>query len=251
MDERLPFELRSVVHLVRPTRSRARTMEDLRRGIAEAPDACLFYHALQYRLRNPACDELPLDDLSAWVDGVVQDRETAERLSFAVQSHNTSPGELRAALLAVLDGIPATVRLSRTAPLDGELVFLAVVPVAVPTGIQVSDTAALVGALREADASVWFYHVIEQPWFRTESPTLGEWLASRGETLLASWFAESTASGVPIETARSRLLRRWRQSHLGRHLTDVARLPDDLRREAGRQAVAQLVRRMRRPEPPA
>lgn len=242
------FPIRCVVHLVRPTGTRVTTLEELRHAILEASDASLFYHCLQYQLRNPASKELPPDDLSAWVGGVVQDSATAERMSFAVSSHNRHPGELRPALVAVLDGVPASQRTNRAADAEGALVFLEIEPVTLPTGIQVSDDTQTVEALCRGDVSAWFYHVVEQPWFGTDRPTLHEWLEQHGQRKLAQWLLDIGNSGLPLEAARERLLRRWRNSHLGRRLGDAAEMPDEIRREAGREVVGRLVRRMRKLE---
>src|SRR5436190_19596404 len=89
-----PFQLSSVIHLIRPAGRAARHLEDLRQGLADASPACLFNHTLQAQLRHAASDIMPPDDFSSWVDGVVQDRETGERLSFAVQHHGATPGQL-------------------------------------------------------------------------------------------------------------------------------------------------------------
>jgi hypothetical protein len=48
---------------------------------------------------------------------------------------------------------------------------------------------------------------------------------------------------------RRRLLRRWRQSRLGRRISDAAHATEDDRREAGRATVARLVRRIIKTEP--
>ena len=144
MNEPHEFELRSVVHLVRPAGARARNLESLRLWIAEATAATLFYHAVQCPLRRPDSSELPPDDLSAWVHGVVQDRETAERISFAVQSRAGSASELREALLEVLGGVPEKDRFARAAPPESEFVFLTAESVPVPTGVVAAETEALV-----------------------------------------------------------------------------------------------------------
>src|SRR5262249_51164594 len=166
------FPIRCVVHLVRPTGTRVTTLDELRQAILEASDASLFNHCVQYQLRNPASKELPPDDFSAWVGGVVQDRATAERMSFAVSSHNRRPGELRRAWLRVLDDVPASQRTTRTADAEGAFVFLEVEPVALPTGVHVMDDSEAVEALANADVSAWFYQVVEQPWFAADRPTL-------------------------------------------------------------------------------
>lgn len=242
------FPIRCVVHLVRPTGTRATTLDELRHAVLEASDASLFYHCLQYQLRNPASKELPPDDLSAWVGGVVQDRATAERMSFAVSSHNQHPGELRPALVRVLEDVPASQRATRTADAEGAFVFLEVEPVTLPTGIAVMDDSETVEALAHGDVSAWFYHVVEQPWFATDRPTLHEWLEQRGLKKLAHWLNDVSNAGLPIEAARDRLLRRWRHSNLGRRLGDAANEPIEARREAGREVVGRLVRRMRKQE---
>src|SRR5512134_3055164 len=108
--ERPGFELQSVVHLVRPAGARARNLESLRLWIAEATAETLFYHTVQCLLRHPHGLEPPPDDLSAWVHGVVQDRETAERIAFAVQSRAGSAADLREALLEVLHSVPEKAR---------------------------------------------------------------------------------------------------------------------------------------------
>ena len=249
MDARDTFELTSVVHLVRPTGTRARDLEQLRSGIETASTETLFTHGLQFQLRSPAVDELPHDDWSAWVNGVVQDRETAERISFAVHGRNGSAQELRAALIEILDSIGASARAARACPPGGEFVFLAAESVTVPTGIRARDVSELTESLASEDASVCFFHMLEEPWRcgSTRFP-LAEWVAAHGEARFAEWLSEARAMGAPIESMRRKIAQRWRRSHLGRRLSDAATVPDGARREAGRVAVARLARRMTRAE---
>jgi hypothetical protein len=47
------------------------------------------------------------------------------------------------------------------------------------------------------------------------------------------------------------LLRRWRQSRIGRRIHEASNAPEDTRREAGRATVARLVRRITKTEPSA
>jgi hypothetical protein len=239
------FELHGVVHLVRPTGARAHDLEELRVGIAEAPARSLFCHTRQCQLRDPLGPELPPDDFSAWVNGVVQDRETAERLSFVVLSGGASAEELREALLAVLGRLSESARRARDAPAEGDLVFLTVESVPLPTGVVARTGPELLEGLLEAEPSVWFYHLVEQPWF-PDRPSLVVWLLERGADRIAGWLREDAAAGLPIETMRRRLLRRWRRSRLGQRVGEAATVPEDQRREAGRAAVARLVRRIQR-----
>ncbi len=239
------FELEGVVHLVRPAFLEATDLESLRAGIAASDDETLFLHALQCRLRLPAAHEHPPDDFSAWVNGVVQDRETAERLLFAAQRRGGTAEALRASLLGVLETVPEKARRARTAPAEATFIFLAAESVRVPTGVVVSTADALFAALGEADASVWFYHFIERPWFDGQAPAPATWLRAIGEGRTAAWLEEAAAAGLPIEMLRRQVLARWRRRHLGRRVADLAARSDDQRRDVGHEAVTRLVRRLK------
>jgi hypothetical protein len=78
-----PFELTGVVHLVYPAGFEVHDLEELRLALETVPERSLFHHTAARLLRHPAIAELPPDDLSHWVSGVVQDRQTGERMSFA------------------------------------------------------------------------------------------------------------------------------------------------------------------------
>jgi len=246
-----PLELHSVVHLVSPTGDRARNLEELRLGLASAPERSLFLHIAGCQERVPGCEELPPDDFSAWVGGVVQDRETAEHLSYAVQSHRAAPETLRGALLAALDAVPRRQRKARESPDGGEFAMLTFDSVTVPTGLTARDPASLVEALAVAEPGAWFYHLVEQPWLRTGRPLLGDWLRARGAPRLAAWLSELAASGLPLEVMRRRLLQRRRRSALRRRVSEAAASPEGERQQAARAAVEGLVRRLRRPGEPA
>jgi hypothetical protein len=239
-----PFELNSVVHLVRPAGRSATNLEELRAGIAEASATSLFQHTVQCQLRHPAASALPPDDFSGWVNGVVQDRETAERMSFAVQYRGGSPTELRTALLELLGGVPQTQRIDRDAPAEGHFVFLEVESVPISTGAIVTSSDELMTALAEADPGVWFYHFVEQPWLEPHTPSLMDWVRGGGDLRLAEWLDETRTSGRPLEDMRRRSVRRWRQSRLGRRLAEAADSTEQQRSQAGREAVAGLVRRI-------
>lgn len=238
------FELQSVVHLVRPAGRKAHDLEQLRQGIVDSSPETLFYHSLQHQLRHPAVEELHPADFTAWVNGVTQDRETAERIAFAIEQQGGSPVELRDALLEVLDAIPEKTRLQRDAPEDGDFVFLDMETVRVATGRECEDTGELIGHLADVNPSVLFWHLVQQPWLSPEAPSLIEWTREAGDERLAKLLEENARSGRPLEAIRRSIVRRWRRSTLGRRLAEAARAPEDDRREEGRRAVASFVRRM-------
>ncbi len=240
------FELVSVVHLVRPTGARARNLEGLRAGIAAAAPDCLFYHACQYVLRFHDADELPPNDFAAWVEGVVQDRETAERLAFAAAQESHHLAGLRRALLAVLEAIPENTRLTRDAPEEGEFRFHGVDSVVVPAGLAPGTVDELVEHLRGAEPASLFYHLYERPLLHPEAEdTLEGWVEQQGERALAQWLRDCPRWGLSLEDARRRLVRRWNRSQLRRRLAARAQAPESERRRAGKQAVSRLMDRWR------
>lgn len=242
-----PFELSGVVHLVRPAFVQASNLDELRDGIARVDVRSLFHHAVQFQLRSPAGEELPPDDFSAWVGGVVQDRGTAEQLSFAVQRSGGAAEPLRAALLHVLDALSPAARISRDAPLEGTFVFLVSDSVRVPAGAVATRPAELFEALAGADDSAWFHHFVEQPWFGG-SLAIADWLRDQEEPRLAAWLDEAAVSGLPLERMRRQVLSRWRRRGLGSRVAAAAEAGDDARREAAHDAVVRLVQKLRQGE---
>ena len=241
-----PFEIESVVHLVCPTGDLARNLEDLRAAIARAPERSIFWHVTGGQRREPWCEELAPDDFSAWVGAVVQDRVTAERLSYAVQSQRGSPEALRATLLDTLESVSENQRRAHAAPEGGEFPMLTIESVPVPTGYVAHDPESLDDAMAAADAGAWFHHVVEEPWLGAGGPRLGEWLRAQGATRLAAWYEDLASSGLPLETMRRRLLQRRRRTALRRRLSEAAAHAAAERQEATRAAVENLVRRIRR-----
>jgi hypothetical protein len=244
------FELSGVVHLVRPAGAEVHDLEALRLALDDVPDRSLFHHTSGRLLRHPHVDEPPPDDVSGWVNGVVQDRETAERLSYAVDVAGLSPAELRAALKQVLDGVPEKQRVAHDAPPGGDFVFLTAESVPVPEAVPVTNAAELFQHLAGADPSVWFYHLIEQPWFEAREATVFGWLGDQGETRVAEWLEDEAHAGRSLNELRSRVLKRWRLGRLGTRIAEAALSTENERREAGRAAVSNLFKRIRRPGEP-
>ena len=240
------FRLTSVVHLVRPTGVRAHNLEELRRGIAEATPDCLFYHAHQYVLRFHDVEELPPNDFSAWVGGVVQDRETAERLAFASLAQRQNLAAMRNALVDVLDRLPEKTRIVRDAPEDGGFRFHAAHSVEVPNAFAPESVDELVECLRDVEPSCLFYHLIERPLLHPEAPaSLELWVEEQGAPRLARWLREAPDWGLPLEDMRRGLVRRWRRRQLRSRIAARAQQPEETRRREAREAVARLVERVR------
>jgi len=239
MIEASTFEVCGVVHLIRPLGRTATNLETLRQGIAEVEPASLFFHAVQPPLRSPASSDLPPDDFSAWIGGVLQDYETAERLTFATQHGGLGPVPMREALMSVLE----RPRRNHSVPEDAAFAFLAADTVPVPI-TECEDLESMFDTLAGCDASAWFYHLVEQPWFAGGAIPLTQVVRDAGAPRLADRIEQLAASGIPLEKLRRETLRTWRRSQLGSRMARAGAISDAERADEGRDAVARLARRI-------
>lgn len=231
-----PFDLVGAVYLTSATGARAVTLEDLRRCVAEAGPASLFHHTQRRRL-GAGDDEAPADELSAWVRGVVQDAETAERIGYAVQSAPPGPEPLRERVLEALDAVPAAARERRAAPEGGALALLAARPVPVAAGLRAEDAEGLARALEQATRDVWFHHLVEEPWFRSGQGPLLEWLRAAGGGAFAAVLAREVRRRFSIDAVRAAVRRNRRRSAItSRVLSGEAASPTETRELARRLA---------------
>ncbi len=239
-----PFPLLGVAHLLQPWGEPATDLEQLRERLAVAPPSVLFVHVLQCQLRQAAAGQQTMDDVSHWVATAVHDLETAERMWFALASAEPGAEPARSALLEVLDRVPAGRRSDRRGPEGGPFTFLTAVSVTYPAGEPVESASGMMEALLQWDRSVWFHHLLEEPWGQGSRSSLALWLESRGEHRLARWLEESASSGLPLELARARAQRRWRLSQVARRVADGPAPGADGTAAVRRGATAVLARRL-------
>jgi hypothetical protein len=249
--EATPYQLLGVAHVLQPWSDPIQDLSQLRDQIAIAPPNVLFVHCLQCQLRHAAAAEQPMDDVSHWVAAAVQDAETAEKLWFALATAEPGAEPARKALLDVLDHLPASRRLERRGPLGGAFTLLTSLSVPYPIEEPFHDPRALLEALTQMDVSVWFLHLLEEPWNRGARPTLTTWLDARGEHRMAKWLDECAHSGLPLEKICAKFQRRWRLSQVGRRLASGEHVRQESPARVTREAAALLAKRLAGDESPA
>jgi len=241
------FPLNGVVYLVQPAGRVVANLEDLLARIAAADPETVFLHTQMPRLAPHADEDLPVDDLSGWVRGVVQDVATAERIRFAIYAANDEIEDVRRAIVRVLESTPG--RASHAAPPGGELALLRFDVVEVATGEAATTPAELMEQLARADRIVWFHHLIEEAWMLPGPTPIAEWLRARGARRLAESFEREAAGGRSVERMRARILQRWRRAGLASRLAE--RGADEAERASvSREAASRLARRLAGGDPP-
>lgn len=239
------FVLRGVVHLTRPLGRQVHSLQELRDAIAEVEDASLFLHVALDRLGLPNDEDPDLDDWSAWVRGVVQHPEAAERLSFAVSRHPAIDPGLRTDAVAALDRVPEAERRAATAPQGGAFELLTLEPVTWQASEPLASADDVLTELRTAERSVWFWHLVEEPWRLNARAPLLAWLEAHGAAAAAERLDDWTRSGRPIDSIRQAFSRWWGRHGLPARVAGAAQATPNERNAAGREAVRSLVRRLR------
>jgi hypothetical protein len=242
--EAAPYQLLGVAHVLQPWSEPIQDLEQLRANVATAPANVLFVHLLQCQLRHAAAAEQPMDDISHWVASAVQDPETAEKLWFALASAELGAEPARKALLDVLDKLPQTRRNERRGPLGGAFTMLTSLSVPFPYGEPYTDPREMIEALIRSDVSVWFLHLLEEPWSRGARPTLTTWLDARGEHRMARWLDECASAGLPLGKVCAKFQRRWRLSQVGRRLAAGELAGQEPPPHVTREAAALLAKRL-------
>lgn len=242
--EAAPYQLLGVAHVLQPWSEPIQDLEQLRANIAVAPANVLFVHLLLCQLRQAAAAEQPMDDVSHWVASAVQDLEAAEQLWFALASAELGAEPARKALLDVLDKLPPARRTERRGPMGGAFTMLTSLSVPFPYGEPHTDPRALIDALLRADVSVWFLHLLEEPWNRGARPSLTTWLDARGEHRMAHWLDDCARSGLALEKACARFQRRWRLSQVRHRLAAGDHAGQEPPPHVTREAAVMLAKRL-------
>lgn len=239
-----PFRFETVAHLESPAGLSASSLDSLREAIERAPDDSIFQHVTRIPARHPHARDLPANDFARWVGTALQAPEAAERLAFAGADPSRPIAEVRAALLAALERVPARDR-RREVSEDAILRFVQARSVRVPLDIEAVTPAEAIGLWPQLDAGSVFYHLIEAPLRGNTGTSLAAWLRAQGAGGLARAAEEEVAEGRPLERLRRELGARWRRSLIGRRIAEKAGAPEAERRRDATATIARLAERLR------
>jgi hypothetical protein len=158
---REPFVFYSTAHIIELTGRSARSLPELRAGIAEVTGSSIFHHtfgALQDRF---FAAQRFTSDFARWAVEALQDWAVAERLALMHPTEFPSVRALRERTLQVIDDRlregdpPARARPGR------EFHFSQSISLIYPAGYQATTLAALREGIRRASDRTLFFHLIE------------------------------------------------------------------------------------------
>lgn len=158
---REPFVFYSTAHIIELTGRSARSLPELRAGIAEVTGSSIFHHtfgALQDRF---FAAQRFTSDFARWAVEVLQDGAVAERLALMHPTEFPSVRALRERILQVIDDRLREGDPPAPAPPGRDFRFSQSISLIYPAGYQAATLAALREGIRRASDRTLFFHLIE------------------------------------------------------------------------------------------
>jgi len=147
------------VNILKATGLRARTLSELRDGIAAVSDESIFHHTYQYFLKGHILEHT--NDFAHWAGESIEERALAEHLSNIDVYDFRNIGELRKELLRVIDGYLEGFPTPREAIAGNEFYFNETKILTFPIGLKAENLAEFLIAVKYIDAGSLYYHFYE------------------------------------------------------------------------------------------
>ncbi len=147
------------MNILKATGLRARTLSELRDGIAAVSDESIFHHTYQYFLKGHILEHT--NDFAHWAGESIEERALAEHLSNIDVYDFRNIGELRKELLRVIDGYLEGFPTPREAITGNEFYFNETKILTFPIGLKAENLAEFLIAVKYIDAGSLYYHFYE------------------------------------------------------------------------------------------
>lgn len=153
------FEFKQCTELLKSTGRKAKNLRGFRENIALVSDDSIFHHTYQYFLKKHILEYT--NDFAQWAGESLEERHLAEQLSNIDPYGFKKIGDLREALLHVIDAYLAIFPEPREALPGDEFFFNETVTITFPVGIRATNLAEFLMAIKFVDAESIYYHFYE------------------------------------------------------------------------------------------
>jgi hypothetical protein len=158
---RTPFYFNSAAHLLRISREKATTLEELLDAVRNCSDACIFQHMFQTLEEHHFIREGFSNDFSHWAFAACNEVGLAERLAALDVRDFTSIESMRARLIEVLETyLKKNPRVATRAAME-PFYLMAADLVVVPTPYVARNLEEFVEGLRKVSVHSIYYHFID------------------------------------------------------------------------------------------
>ena len=178
------FEFRQCVNILKSTGRKAKNLRELREVIAEVSDGSIFHHTYQYFLKGHFLEYTT--DFAHWAGEYLEERVLAEHLSNIDPYDFKTIGDLRNALVDVIDGYLEEYPEPKDTMPGDEFYFNETITMIFPAGIKADNLAEFLIAIKYIDAASIYYHFYEAR-IRQGSDDFSTWFE---DTLGKNDFAE-------------------------------------------------------------
>ena len=154
-----PFEFKECISLVKSTGKKAKTLRELRELIGLVSDESIYHHTCQYYLRRQILEYN--NDFAHWAGEGLEERALSEYFSNVDPFSFRDLGDLRKALLKVIDDYLERFPEPREVTLGNEFYFNEAIILVFPAGLGASNLAEFFIAVKFIDAPSVYYHFYE------------------------------------------------------------------------------------------
>ncbi len=169
------FYFMDMVNVIKHTGIKARTLSELRDGIANISSTSLFHHTCQFFIKGNIQEHT--NDFAQWVSTYLGESPLAEQLSNIDAYSFTSKTTMRKHFLDVIDKYMEEITEPRPALPGEEFFFNEAVTFIFPAGIKARNLAELLMAVKHVDASSIYYHFYEaRARLRRGSDDFSKWI---------------------------------------------------------------------------
>lgn len=182
-----PFVFFTELRLAVMTGVAARTLQELRQGLASVPGSSVFYHTHQAYLSQHFQKPVYYNDFARWVADALREHALAEQVAALDLLSFTRVRQLREAMLALIDARLAESGSLPAAPPGGQFYFCRSRSFILPSGLVAGTVPDLFSALERASNASLYYHLFEAR-LRLGRPTnnFSDWLSRKGRPDLAA-----------------------------------------------------------------
>lgn len=169
------FVFRDVVSILKPTGLKASNLHQLRDGIADSSDECIFHNTYQYVSKGLIQEYT--NDFAYWAGEKLEERALAEQLSNIDPYAYKLIEDLRVEVLKVIDYYMENFPEPRDVMPGDEFYFNETITYVFPVGLRARNLAEFLIALKYVDVSSIYYHFYEaRIRLRKEADDFSKWL---------------------------------------------------------------------------
>ena len=202
-----PFLFKTQLALPLLTGARAANVSQLRDGLKDASDSCIYYHTHNFLQRHHFLIAEPPNDFAFWVTHALQETGLGERLTAIDTIQFTRLAHLRDAIVSAIESHLATVKSLRPAPEGSDFFFMNSRSFLLPTPYQAHNLESFAHALRKVSVHSIYHHVFEARLRLERGNDFAEWLGALGEKNLAWQITLMDPYTQTMESLRKRMLR--------------------------------------------